>query len=313
MNKNSRIFLSGHTGLVGSAILRRLIEDGYTGIITAQSKYLDLRCQEAVDSFFKKEQPEYVIMAAAKVGGVHANNTYRADFIYDNLAMQCNVIHASYVNKVKKLLFLGSNCLYPKLCTLPIKEEYLLAGKLEPTTEFYAIAKIAGIKMCQAYRDQYGCNFITALPVNMYGSGDNYNLETSHVMPALLSKFHTAKEKNSEFVEVWGSGLSKREFMHSDDLADACLFLMENYSDREPINVGPQEEISINDLAYTIKGIVGYNGEIKFNSNMPDGNLSKMLDVSKLHSLGWRHKIDLQDGIRQVYSEISKDKVWKTI
>lgn len=304
MQKSSKVYVAGHSGLVGSAIMRKLTEEGYFNIITARSSEVDLRDQQAVGDFFAKHEPEYVFFAAAKVGGVHANNTYPAEFIHDNLVMQNNVIHGAYVNRVKKLMFLGSNCLYPKYVTLPIKEDYLLAGTLEPTTEAYAIAKIAGIKMCQAYRRQYGCNFISVLPINMYGPNDNYNLETSHVMPALLSKFITATKNNLPYVEIWGGGNAKREFMHSDDLADACLFLMLNYNDYNPINVGTGEEIKISDLGLLIKEVVGYKGEIVFDPTKPDGILSKMLDVSKLRGLGWKHKIGLREGIERVYNEL---------
>lgn len=259
-----------------------------------------------VNSFFEKEKPEYVFLAAAKVGGVMANNNFRADFIYDNLCIQNNVIHASYIYGVKKLMFMGSNCLYPKLVSQPIKEEYILSGKLESTTESYAIAKIAGIKMCQAYRHQYGCNFISILPVNMYGSNDNYDLNTSHVMPALLSKFHTAKINNEPMVEIWGTGHARREFLHSDDLADACLFLMLRYDDSEPINIGTGIDISISELAFIIKDICRYKGQLFFDSSKPDGIMSKLLDVSKINDLGWSYKIELREGIKKVYKELSK-------
>lgn len=308
MQKTSKIYLAGHTGLVGSAIFRKLLSEGYANILTTKSAQLDLRNQKHVEEFFANEKPEYVIFAAAKVGGVYANSTYPAEFIHDNLVMQNNVIHSAYKNNVKKLMFMGSNCLYPKYAMLPIKESYLLAGKLEPTTEAYAIAKIAGIKMCQAYNKQYGCNFITILPVNMFGPQDNYNLETSHVMPALLSKFITATKNNAPEVEIWGSGSCRREFMHSDDLADACLFLMLNYNDPEPINIGTGEEIAIRDLAALIGEIVGFKGELKFNIDMPDGITSKKLDVTKLNGLGWKHKIGLREGITKVYNEL-KDKL----
>lgn len=304
MNKDSRIFVAGHTGLVGSAIMRKLKADGYHNVITCPHSELDLINQNEVNAFFEEVQPEYVFVAAAKVGGVHANNTYRADFIYENLMIQTNVIHASYVNKVKKLLFMGSNCLYPTLTALPIKEEYLLAGKLEKTTEAYAIAKIAGIKMCQAYRQQHGCNFISVLPVNLYGPNDNYDLETSHVMPALLHKFKQAVFNNSEFVEIWSDGSQKREFMHVDDMASACLFCMLNYNDDEPINIGTNEEISIKDLTVLLKEISGFKGNIKNDLSKPRGTYSKMLDVSKLHGIGWRHKISLREGIINAYKEV---------
>lgn len=303
MNKDSKIYIAGHRGLVGSAILKKLTEEGYTNIITRGSTILDLRNQESVNNFFMEHRPEYVFMAAAKVGGVLANSTYKADFIYSNLAMQTNVIHAAHINGVKKLLFLGSNCLYPKYVQQPIKEEYVLGGGLEPTTESYAIAKIAGIKMCQAYRAQHGSNFISVLPVNLYGSNDNFDLQTSHVMPALLQKFHNAIQDNSPTVEIWGAGRSRREFMHVDDLADACLFLMQNYDDGEPINVGTGADISIAELATMIKVITGYKGELFFDTSKPEGIISKLLDVTKLRSLGWHHKIGLGDGIQRVFLE----------
>lgn len=303
MNKDSKIYLAGHTGLVGSAILKKLTREGYSNIITVSSKILDLRNQQEVMDFFDRHRPEYVFLAAAKVGGVLANSTYRADFIYSNLAMQTNVIHAAHINGVKKLLFLGSNCLYPKLVKEPIKEEYVLGGALETTTESYAIAKIAGIKMCQAYRNQYGNNFITVLPVNLYGTNDNYDLETSHVMPALLSKFHTAVTNNTPTVEIWGSGRARREFMHVDDLTDALLFLMQNYNDSEPINVGTGSDVSIEELAIMIKAITKYKGQLVFNTTKLDGIMSKLLDVTKLHDLGWHHTIGLGEGILKVYNE----------
>lgn len=303
MKKSSKIYIAGHRGLVGSAILRKLTDSGYSNIIMRSSKQLDLRNQKAVNDFFEKEKPEYVFLAAAKVGGVMANNTYRAEFLYSNLAIQSNVIHSAYQNNVKKLMFMGSNCLYPKLATQPLKEEYILAGKLEPTTEAYAIAKIAGIKMCESYRHQYGCNYISILPVNMYGQNDNYDLDSSHVMPALLSKFHTAKVHKYPSVEIWGTGNARREFLHVDDLAQACLFLMLNYNESEPVNIGTGKDISIKELALTIKDIIGYKGELIFNPSKPDGILSKLLDVNKIHNLGWNHKIELIDGIRRVYDE----------
>lgn len=304
MNKDSKIFVAGHTGLVGSAIMRKLKAEGYHNVITRTHSDLNLIDKASVDMFFEEECPEYVFMAAAKVGGVHANNTYRADFIYENLMMQTNVIHASYVNKVKKLLFMGSNCLYPTLTSLPIKEEYLLAGKLEKTTEAYAIAKIAGIKMCQAYRQQHGCNFISVLPVNLYGPNDNYDLETSHVMPALLRKFKQAVFNNLESVEVWGTGGQRREFMYVDDMADACLFCMLNYNESEPINIGTNEDISIADLARLLKEISGFKGYIRNDLSKPDGTHSKMLDITKLRNLGWKHKISLREGIINAYQEV---------
>lgn len=304
MNLSSKIFVAGHAGLVGSAILRRLIANDYTNIITRSSSQLDLRKQNDVSDFFQKEKPEYVFLSAAKAGGVHALNTYRADAIYCNLSIQASVIHSAYQWGIKKLMFFGSNCLYPKLSPQPIKEEYLLGGQLEPTTEAYAVAKIAGIKMCQAYRAQYGCNFISVLPVNLYGENDNQNLETAHVMSALLTKFHSAKTSGSPSVEIWGTGNARREFLHVDDFSEACLFLMLNYNEPEPINVGAGKDISIKELAVMIKEIIGYKGELVFNSSKPDGILSKLLDVSKIHNLGWRHKVELRDGIGKVYNEL---------
>ncbi len=306
MEKSSKIFVAGHKGMVGSAIVRKLQADGYKNIITKNSKEVDLTNQTVVKDFFEKEKPEYVFLAAARVGGINANNTYRADFIYQNLMIQSNVIHFSYENKVKKLLFLGSSCIYPKLAPQPLKEEYLLTGLLEHTNEPYAIAKITGIKMCDAYRAQYGCNFISVMPTNLYGPNDNYDLEKSHVLPALLRKFHEAKENKKPFVEIWGSGKPKREFLHTDDVADACLFLMEKYNEAEQVNVGVGEDISINDLALLIKKIVGYEGELKYDSSKPDGTPRKLMDVSKIHSLGWRHKINLEEGIKMVYEEVKE-------
>lgn len=301
MNKDSKIYIAGHAGLVGSAIHRKLVSEGYNNIIYKFSCDLDLRNKFNVNDFFYREKPEYVFMAAAKVGGVKSLDTYRADSIYSNLLIQTNVIHACYESNVKKLLFLGSNCLYPKLAVEPLKEEYLMSGKLETTTESYAVAKIAGIKMCQAYNKQYGCNFINVLPVNLYGQGDTYDLDKSHVMPALIMKFHEAKLSNSPAVEIWGSGRQKREFMHVDDLADACLFLMINYNDTEPINVGTGENISILDLALIIKEIVGYEGELYFNTEKPEGINSKLLDINKISKLGWKYSIELREGIKRTY------------
>lgn len=304
MNINSKIYVAGHRGMVGSAILRKLQSSGYKNIITRTSRELNLCDQYAVRDFFSKEKPEYVFLAAARVGGIHANNTFRADFIYENLMIQNNVIHTSYENKVKKLLFLGSSCIYPKYAPQPLKEDYLLTGSLEPTNEPYAIAKITGIKMCDAYRAQYGCNFISVMPTNLYGSNDNYDLNNSHVLPALLRKFHEAKKNNKPFVEIWGTGTPKRELLHVDDCADACLFLMEKYNDAGQINVGTAEDISITELALLIKKIVGYDGELKYDTSKPDGTPRKLMDVSKIHSLGWKHKISLEEGIRMVYQEV---------
>ena len=301
MELSSRIYVAGHRGMVGSAIVRRLEGEGYTNIITRTSKELDLRNQQAVNTFFQKEKPEYVFLAAARVGGILANNSYRAEFIYDNLAMEINIIHASYEAQVKKLLFLGSSCIYPKLAPQPLKEEYLLTGLLEHTNEPYAIAKIAGIKMCEAYRDQYGCNFIAAMPTNLYGQGDNYHLQNSHVIPALIRKFHEAKEQNSPTVEIWGSGTPFREFMYVDDLADGSLFLMKNYNDKLFVNVGTAEAISITDLALQVKEVVGFTGDIIFDSSKPDGTPRKLMDTTRLHNMGWKHKTSLRSGLGKAY------------
>ena len=306
MEKSSKIYIAGHRGMVGSAIHRKLISEGYTNIITRTSKELDLRNQVLVDAFFQTEQPEYVFLAAAKVGGIMANNTYRADFLYENLQLQNNVIHAAYVNKVKKLMFLGSSCIYPKLAPQPLKEEYLLTGTLEPTNEPYAIAKIAGIKMCEAYRAQYGCNFISVMPTNLYGINDNYHPENSHVLPALIRRFHEAKVNNADHVEIWGTGSPLREFMYSDDLADACYFLMMNYNEPDFINIGTGHDLSIKDLADLIKHVLGYEGAITFDTSKPDGTPRKLMDVSKLHSLGWKHKVELAEGIEMAYEDFLK-------
>jgi GDP-L-fucose synthase len=309
MEKNSKVYIAGHRGMVGSAIRRRLEKEGYTNFIVRTSAELDLRDTLAVKAFFEEQQPDYVFLAAAKVGGIHANSTYKAEFIYDNLMIQNNVIHQSYLNKVKKLMFLGSSCIYPKLAPQPLKEEYLLTGELEPTNEPYAIAKIAGIKMCDAYRDQYGCNFISVMPTNLYGPNDNYDLKNSHVLPALIRKMHEAKQQSQSYVEVWGSGQPRREFLHADDLADACVFLMKTYHEAGLVNIGTGEDISIRDLAYLIKDIVDYPGEIRFNAAMPDGTPRKLMDVSKLHNQGWKHTIDLQTGIEAVYEAAFLDQV----
>ncbi|TZE83078.1 GDP-L-fucose synthase [Calorimonas adulescens] len=306
MEKDSKIYIAGHKGLVGSAIARNLKSNGYTNIIGRTHKELDLTNQDAVMKFFEEERPEYVFLAAAKVGGIQANNTYPADFIYENLQIECNVIKAAHDFKVKKLLFLGSSCIYPKMCPQPIKEEYLLSGYLEPTNEGYALAKIAGLKMCQFFKRQYGDNFISVMPTNLYGPYDNFDLETSHVMPALIRKFHEAKVNNLPYVEVWGTGKPLREFLHVDDMADACIYLMKNYDGEEHVNIGTGEEKSVEELAHLIKNIVGYKGEIRFNPEKPDGTPRKLLDVSKLHSLGWIHKIKLEDGIREVYEWYKK-------
>lgn len=303
MNKNAKIYVAGHRGMVGSAIYRKLQKEGYTNLITRTSSELDLRDSVAVADFFKSEKPEYVFLAAAKVGGIVANNTYRADFIYENLCIQNNVIHQSYLNGVTKLMFLGSSCIYPKLAPQPLKEEYLLTGLLEPTNEPYAIAKIAGIKMCEAYRAQYGCNFISVMPTNLYGPNDNYDLEKSHVLPALIRKFHEAKKSNQAQVEIWGTGSPKREFLYADDLADACYYLMLNYNDADFLNIGTGHDLSIKELALLVKDVVGYEGELAFNTSKPDGTPRKLMDVSKLHSLGWKHMIELPEGIKLAYQD----------
>jgi GDP-L-fucose synthase len=289
--------------MVGSAIYRKLKAEGYDNFVFRKSSELDLRSQDAVEDFFATEKPDYVFLAAAKVGGIHANNVYRGEFLYDNLMIQNNVIHQAYLNGVKKLMFLGSSCIYPKLAPQPLKEEYLLTGLLEPTNEPYAIAKIAGIKMCEAYRSQYGCNFISVMPTNLYGPNDNYDLSNSHVLPALIRKFHEAKLNDAPSVEVWGSGTPKREFLHADDLADACYFLMLHYNEPELINIGTGEDLSIRELAELVKATTGFEGEISWNTSKPDGTPRKLMDVSKLHRQGWRHRITLEEGLRGVYQE----------
>lgn len=309
MEKSSKIYIAGHRGMVGSSILRTLQAQGYTNFVLKTSAELDLRNQQAVAHFFETEKPDYVFLAAAKVGGIVANNTYRADFIYENMMIQSNVIHLSYLNGVKKLLFLGSSCIYPKLAPQPLKEDYLLTGLLEPTNEPYAIAKIAGIKMCDAYRAQYGCNFISVMPTNLYGPNDNYDLNNSHVLPALLRKFITAKYNGDASVSIWGTGSPLREFLHADDLAAACLFLMENYNEAGLVNIGVGEDISILDLAKMVKQIVGFEGEIITDTSKPDGTPRKLMDVSKLTNLGWKASISLEEGIKKVYKEI-KDHNW---
>jgi GDP-L-fucose synthase len=303
MNKSAKIFIAGHLGMVGSAIKRKLENEGYSNFVLRSSAQLDLRNQEAVTNFFESERPDYVFLAAAKVGGIHANNTYRADFIYDNLVIQSNIIHQSFRCGVKKLLFLGSSCIYPKMAPQPMKEDALLTGPLEATNEPYAIAKIAGIKMCQAYRQQYGCNFISLMPTNLYGTNDNYDLLNSHVLPALISKFHTAREQNFPSVEIWGSGTPRREFLHVDDLADACLFLMNEYNSQEIINVGTGVDLSIKELALLIKKSIGYIGDLHFNTGQPDGSPRKLLDTSKINNLGWFAKIELEQGVREICEE----------
>jgi len=310
MNLNDKIYIAGHRGMVGSAILRQLKAGGYTNFVLRTSSELDLKDQQAVADFFAQEKPDYVFLAAAKVGGIVANNTFRADFIYENLMIQNNVIHQAYVNKVKKLMFLGSSCIYPKMAPQPLKEEYMLTGELEPTNEPYAVAKIAGIKMCDGYRSQYGANFISVMPTNLYGPNDNYDLNNSHVLPAMLRKFITAKRNGDTSVTIWGTGSPKREFLHADDLAEACLYLMENYNEEGLVNIGVGEDISILDLAILVKKIVGFEGEILTDTSKPDGTPRKLMDVSKLNGFGWKAKISLEGGIQKVYNEI-KDTVWR--
>ena len=302
MNQSDKIYVAGHNGMVGSALVRILRSKGFENIVTRSSREMDLRNQLSVDNFFAKEKPEYVFMAAAKVGGIQANNTYKAEFLYDNLMIESNIIHAAYKNNVAKFLFLGSSCIYPKLAPQPLKESYLLSGLLEPTNEPYAIAKIAGIKLCEYYHEQYGCNFISAMPTNLYGPGDNYDLEGSHVMPALLRKFHEAFVSNQANVTIWGSGTPKREFLHVDDLAEACLFLMLNYNDKSFVNIGTGKDISIKDLSLLIKDITGFKGELMWDSSKPDGTPRKLMDVSKMSDLGWSAKISLDEGIRMTYN-----------
>jgi GDP-L-fucose synthase len=313
MESDSRIYIAGHRGMVGSAILRNLQAKGFTNFIFRTSDQLDLRDQYKVKDFFEAERPDYVFLAAAKVGGIQANNIYRAEFLYDNLMIQNNVIHNAYVYGTKKLMFLGSSCIYPKMAPQPLKEEYLLSGYLEDTNEPYAIAKITGIKMCESYRRQYGCNFISVMPTNLYGPNDNYNLNNSHVLPALIRKFHEAKAQELPSVEMWGSGKPMREFLHADDLGDACVFLMNNYNGQQHVNIGTGKDISILDLALMIKSVVGYNGEITHDLSKPDGTPRKLMDVSFLHGLGWQHKIGLEQGIKMVYADFQNKanvKVW---
>ena len=302
MELNSKIYVAGHRGLVGSAIVRNLEAKGYTNIIYRTHEELDLTNQADVQAFFKEEQPEYVILAAAKVGGIHANNTYPADFIYDNLMIQNNVIKAAHDYKVKKLLFLGSTCIYPKMAPQPIREEYLLTGALEETNEAYAVAKIAGLEMCKFFKRQYGDNFISCMPTNLYGPNDNFDLKSSHVLPALIRKFHEAKVNGSDTVEVWGTGTPLREFIYVDDMADACVFLMENYDGEQHVNIGTGEEVSIRQLAETVKEVIGFEGELVFNTDMPDGTPRKLTTVDKLHGLGWKHKTSLNEGIKLAYT-----------
>ena len=302
MNSNSKIYIAGHRGMVGSAIWRALEAAGYTNLVGRSSGELDLRNQQAVDDFFEAEKPEYVFLAAAKVGGIQANNVYRAEFLYDNLQIQNNIIHSAWKHDVTKLLFLGSSCIYPKLAPQPLKEEYLLTGPLEPTNEPYAIAKIAGIKMCESYRRQYGCNFIAAMPTNLYGPNDNYDLNNSHVLPALIRKMHEAKMSNAASVEIWGSGSPLREFLHVDDLASACLFLMQHYNDELFVNVGFGSDLSIRELAEKVKSAVGFEGDLVFNTEKPDGTPKKLMDSGRILSMGWKPKIGLDEGIKATYN-----------
>lgn len=306
MNAQDKIYVAGHNGMVGSAILRKLKQEGFSNLVVRSSKELDLRNQQAVNDFFALEKPDFVFLAAAKVGGILANNTYRAEFIYENIMIESNVIHASYLNGVKKLMFLGSSCIYPKLAPQPLKEEYLLTGLLEETNEPYAIAKIAGIKMCDAYRSQYGCNFISAMPTNLYGPNDNYDLQKSHVLPALIRKIHEAKLNNSPSVTIWGTGKPKREFLHTDDLAEACLFLMQHYNEAGLVNIGVGKDVEIKELALMIKEIIGYQGNIEHDLTKPDGTPRKLMDVSKINKLGWKARIDLRTGIESVYREYAR-------
>jgi GDP-L-fucose synthase len=305
MTKADKIYVAGHNGMVGGAIVKELMNNGFANLITASSKELDLRRQSDVEQFFATHKPDIVVLAAAKVGGILANSTQKADFLMDNLSIELNVIKSAFENKAKKLLFLGSSCIYPKFAEQPLREDSLLTGSLEPTNEPYAIAKIAGIKMCETYREQYGANFISCMPTNLYGPGDNYDLKTSHVLPALLRKFHDAKMNNNSTVEIWGSGSPKREFLHVNDLAKACLFLLEEYNAKETINVGSGEEISIKELALLVAKVVGFKGSLTFDSSKPDGTPRKLMDVSRLHKLGWKHHIDLEMGIKSVYQEMS--------
>ncbi|MEM6763904.1 MAG: GDP-L-fucose synthase [Bacteroidota bacterium] len=303
MQKEAKIYVAGHRGMVGSAIVRSLEKAGYTNVVYRTSRELDLRSEEAVATFFEEEKPTHVVLAAAKVGGINANNIYRAEFLRDNLAIELNVIHQSYLHKVEKLLFLGSSCIYPKFAPQPMQEDHLLTGSLEPTNEPYAIAKIAGIKLCEAYRDQYGCNYISGMPTNLYGPNDNYDLQNSHVLPALIRKFHEAKVNGSPTVEIWGDGSPKREFMHVDDLAEACLYMLENYDEKPFVNIGVGEDISIKDLALTIKKIVGYEGELDFDTSKPTGTPRKLMDVGRLRAMGFTPKYSLEEGIKHVYQD----------
>lgn len=310
MEQNSRIYVAGHRGMVGSAIVRKLEAEGFTNLILRSSSEVDLRNQAAVDAFFAEQKPEFVFLAAAKVGGIMANSTYKAEFFYDNMMIESNVIHSSHVHGVEKLLFLGSSCIYPKMAEQPLREEALLSGYLEKTNDAYAVAKIAGIKMCEAYRDQYGSNFISAMPTNLYGPNDNYHPQNSHVLPALLRKFHEAKEAGAPSVEIWGTGTPMREFLHVDDLADACYFLMQEYNDMQFLNVGTGVDLTIAELANLVKTVVGFEGELKFDTSKPDGTPRKLMDVSKLHNLGWKHKINLDVGVENVYREVLSEGVF---
>jgi GDP-L-fucose synthase len=311
LEKVAKIYVAGHRGMVGSAIKRKLESEGFNNIVTRTSKELDLRDQLATEAFLTDENPTYVFLAAAKVGGIIANSTYGADFLYENLQIQNNVIHGSYLIGVKKLMFLGSSCIYPKMAPQPLKEEYLLTGHLEPTNEPYAIAKIAGIKMCEAYRAQYSCNFISVMPTNLYGPNDNYDLQNSHVFPAMIRKFHEAKEAGDTTVQLWGTGKPMREFLHADDLADACFYLMQNYDGETLVNIGTGVDVTIKELAETIQEIIGFQGNIRWNTDKPDGTPRKLMDVSKLHSLGWKHSIDLKEGIKMVYENFNNNAVRK--
>ena len=304
MEKNSKIYIAGHKGMVGSGLERKLRKEGYNNIVKRTSSELDLRNQQAVNNFFVNEKPDYVILAAAKVGGIHANNTYRAEFIYDNLMIEANIIHASYLNKVTKLLFLGSSCIYPKMAPQPLKEEYLLSGYLEPTNQPYAIAKIAGIEMCDSYRAQYGCNFISAMPTNLYGTNDNYHPENSHVLPALIRRIALAKKNNDSSVIIWGTGNPRREFLHVDDLADACFFLLQNYNEQGLVNIGCGTDVSIKELAVLIVAELGYEGQLVFDTTKPDGTPRKLMDTSKINNLGWKSRVNLQEGIKKTLLEV---------
>lgn len=312
MRSDSKIYIAGHRGLVGSAIYRDLVKKGYTNLITRTSKELDLRVKDNVDKFFEEEKPEYVFLAAAKVGGIVANNEFPADFIRDNILIQTNVIDASYRNNVEKLLFLGSTCIYPKMAPQPLKEEYLLTGELEPTNEAYALAKISGIKMCEYYNKQYGTTYISAMPTNLYGPHDNFDLHTSHVLPALIRKFHEAKENNAPLVEIWGTGSPLREFLYSEDLADACVYLMNNYTDNQFVNIGVGKDISIKELALKIKELIGYQGELTFDSSKPDGTPRKLVDVTKLNGIGWSARTSLDNGLSKTYEWFLENQLSNT-